>query len=211
LHFVRVKKFRNCSEKICVNYKNFKISTKAISVSPTSIARRLRRKTGGFECHHRGSNTTLENQISGSYEELGNDFLLLASARSIDEEVKIKPATEISKGKLNVLRVMQRQVFNQDDIQDFKNPQVAREGNDGLLKFFETERTKTNAGFKEFSSAIIAEENEDRIMATNENFTNSDLPKVKKISTSINHDNTKPGAKIQQEDGNWSTHEPAGS
>jgi hypothetical protein len=142
LHFVRVKKFRHCSEKICVNHKNFKTPIKAISASPTSIAKRLRRKTGGFECHHRGSKTALENQILGSYEELDNDVLLLASVWSIDEKVKLKPATEIPKGKLNALRVMQRQEFNQDDIQDFKNPQVAGEGNDGLLKFCETERKK---------------------------------------------------------------------
>ena len=86
-----------------------------------------------------------------------------------------------------------------------------------MLKFFETERTKTDAGFKEFSSAIIAEENEDqivilkRIVATNENFTNRDLHKVQKNSTSLNHDNAKPDEKIQQEDGNWSTHEPTGN
>ena len=159
----------------------------------------------------------MENQILGSYEELGNDVLLLASVWSIDEEVKLKPATEIPKGKLNALRVMQRQEFNQDNIQDFKNPQVAGEGNDGLLNFFETERTKTDAGFKEFSSAIITEENEDRIVifkrivTTNENFTNRDLPKVKFFSTNLNHDNAKPDEKIQQEDGNWSTHEPTGS
>ena len=29
--------------------------------------------------------TALENQILGSYEELGNDLLLLASVRSVDE------------------------------------------------------------------------------------------------------------------------------
>lgn len=86
----------------------------------------------------------------GSYEELGNDVLLLASVRSIDEEVKLKPATEIPKGKLNALRVMQRQEFNQDDIQDFKNPQVAGEGNDGLLKFFETEGQKPMSDSKSF-------------------------------------------------------------
>ena len=153
----------------------------------------------------------MENQLSGSYEELGNDVLLLASVRSIDEEVKLKPATEIPKGKLNALRVMQRQKFNQDDIQGFKNPQVAGEGNDGLLNFFETERTKTDARFKEFFSAIIAEENEDRIVATNENFINRDLSKVKKITTSLNHNNAKPDEKILQEDGNWSIHEQAGS
>ncbi len=131
----------------------------------------------------------------GSYEELGNDVLLLASVQAIDEEVKLKPAIEIPKGKLNALRVMQRQEFNQDGIQGFKNPQVAGEDNDGLLNFFETERTKTEAAFKEFSSAIIVEGNEDRIVATNENFTNRDLPKAQKSSTSLNHDNSKPDKK----------------
>ena len=45
--------------------------------------------------------TALENKILGCYEELGNDVLLLASLQSMDEEVKLKPATEISKGKLS--------------------------------------------------------------------------------------------------------------
>ena len=57
---------------------------------------------------------------------------------------------------------------------------------------------------------IIAEENEYRVVAAKENFTNRDLPKVQKISTSLNHDNVKPDEKIQQEDGNWSSQEPAG-
>jgi hypothetical protein len=82
---------------------------------------------------------------------------------------------------------------------------VAREGNDGLLKFFETERTKTDAGFKEFSSAIIEEENEDQIvifkgiLATNENFTDRDLPRAQKNSTNLNRENRKPDENIQQE------------
>ncbi|MBC8286271.1 MAG: DUF1318 domain-containing protein [Nitrospinae bacterium] len=155
--------------------------------------------------------TALENQILGSYEELGNEVLLLASVRSVDEEGKLKPATEIPKGKLNALRAMQRQEFNRDDIQAFKKSLVTGEGNDGLLKFFATERTKTDAKFKEFAIAIIAEENADRltilkrIVATNENFTDKDLAKVQIISASLNRDNAKPGEKIQQENGDWTT------
>jgi hypothetical protein len=42
-------------------------------------------------------------------------------------------------------------------------------------------------------------------VAANENFTNRDLPKVQKISTSLNHVNAKADEKIEQEDGNWST------
>ena len=62
-------------------------------------------------------------------------------------------------GKLRALRAMQRREFNRDDIQGFKQTLCAGEGNDGYLKFFDNERTKTDAQFKEFAEAIIAEEN----------------------------------------------------
>ena len=153
--------------------------------------------------------TALENQILGSYKELDNDVLLLASVRSIDEKGKLKPATEIPKGKLKALRALQRQEFNRDDIQAFKQSLCAGEGNDGYLKFFVNERIKTDAKYKEFVETLIAEENEDRrivlqrIIATNETFTDQDLAKVEKISASLNRDNAKPGEKIQDETGSW--------
>jgi hypothetical protein len=136
----------------------------------------------------------LEKQIFGSYVELGNDLLLLASVGSINEEEK-----------LNAMRAMQHQEFNQDDIQGFKYPKVAGAGNYGLVEFFETKWTKTDTGFKEFFSAIITDANENRIVATKENYTDRGLSKVQKISTNLNHDNAKPDEKIEQEDGNWST------
>jgi uncharacterized protein YdbL (DUF1318 family) len=153
--------------------------------------------------------TALENQILGSYKELDNDVLLLASVRSVDEKGKLKPATEIPKGKLKALRALQRQEFNRDDIQEFKQSLCAGEGNDGYLKFFVNERIKTDAKYKEFVETLIAEENEDRrivlqrIVATNETFTDQDLAKVEKISASLNRDNAKPGEKIQEETGSW--------
>ena len=61
--------------------------------------------------------TALENQILGSYEELGNEMLLLASVRSVDETGKLKTVAEIPSGKKLALRAMQRQEFNRDDIQ----------------------------------------------------------------------------------------------
>lgn len=153
--------------------------------------------------------TALENQVLGSYEALGNDVLLLASVRSVDEEGKLKPAVEVPKGKMLALRALQRQEFNRDDIQEFKTTLCAGEGNDGMLKFFENDRTKTDPQYKVFVETIIAEENKDRltilkrIVATNENFTADDLPKVQIISASLNRDNAKPGEKIQQETGDW--------
>ena len=153
--------------------------------------------------------TALENQILGSYEELGNEMLLLASVRSVDEEGKLKTVAEIPPGKKQAIRAMQRQEFNRDDIQSFKQTGVAGEGNTGLLVFFENQETKQDPQLKSFSQAIIQEENEDRLailnrtIATNQAFSEGDLPKVQKIFASLNRDSARPGEKIQQENGEW--------
>ena len=153
--------------------------------------------------------TALENQILGSYEELGNEMLLLASVRSVDEEGKLKTIAEIPPGKREAIRAMQRQEFNRDDIQNFKNTGVAGEGNTGSLVFFPNQKTKQDPQINSFTQAIIKEENEDRLtilkrtIATNEAFSEGDLPKVQKIFASLNRDNAQPGEKIQQENGKW--------
>ena len=155
--------------------------------------------------------TALENKILGSYEELGNEVLLLGSVRSVDEEGKLKPVIEVPKSKRLALKAMQRQEFNRDDIREFKSALCVGEGNDGLLKYFENERTLKDSDYKKFVVAMIKEENEDRltilqrIIATNENFSDKDLPKVQKISASLNRDNAHAGDKIQLDDGAWST------
>jgi len=154
--------------------------------------------------------TALENQILGSYEELGNEVLLLASVRSVDEEGKLKPVIEVPKGKRLALKAMQRQEFNRDDIWKFKSTLCVGEGNDGLLKYFENERTLKDSDYKKFVVTILKEENEDRltiferIVATNENFSDKDLSKVQKISASLNRDNAHAGEKTQSDDGAWS-------
>ncbi len=153
--------------------------------------------------------TALENQILGSYEELGNEMLLLASVRSVDETGKLVTTAEIPSGKKQAIRAMQRQEFNRDDIQNFKQTGVAGEGNTGLLVFFDNEKTKQDTQFGDFVQAIIEEENEDRLailtrtIATNEAFSDGDLPKVRKIFASLNRDSAQPGEKIQQENGEW--------
>lgn len=155
--------------------------------------------------------TALENQILGSYEELGNEMLMVASVRSVDEQGKLKTVAEIPKGKKTAIRAMQRQEFNKDDIQKFKQTSCAGENNEGLLVYFENEETKQNPKYREFVQTLIKEENEDRltilnrIVATNESFSEGDLPKVQKIYAGLNRENAKPNEKVQQEDGTWIT------
>jgi len=153
--------------------------------------------------------TALENQIIGSYEELGNEMVLLASVRSVDENGKLKPVIKTPPAKLKAIKAMQRMEFNRDDIQKFKKMGIAGEKNDGSLSFFETEKTQKDTQFKAFSQTIINEENEDRetilnrVIATNIRFSPKDLPKVKKVYANLNRDNALTGEKIQLEDGTW--------
>jgi len=45
--------------------------------------------------------TALENQVLGTYKELNQEVLLLASVRYIDPKGKLKPTPEIPPGKKN--------------------------------------------------------------------------------------------------------------
>jgi hypothetical protein len=114
--------------------------------------------------------------------------------------------SKFQKGKRLALKAMQRPEFNRDDILEFKSTLCVGERNDGLLMYFENERTLKDSDYKKFVVAILKEENEDRltilerIVATNENFCDKYLPKVQKISASLNRDNTHAGEKIQSDD-----------
>lgn len=153
--------------------------------------------------------TALENQVLGSYEEIGGDVLLLASVRSIDPNGHLVPAPHIPEGKKKALRAMQRSQFNQDDIERFKTSGALGEGKDGYLTFFETEEIASDPNLKEFVLNLMEEENEDRrvlyerITETNENFKKGDLPRVEAIMAGLNRDTAKEGERIQLDSGEW--------
>ncbi len=153
--------------------------------------------------------TALENQVLGTYEEIGTDMMLLASVRSIDETGKIIAVDPIPDQKKEAIRARQRMEFNKDDIENFKALGSAGENNEGFLTFFEINKTREDPKFDLFVKTIIEEENADRLTITkrivmvNENFNEEDLPKVQKIFASLNRENAKKGEKIQLEDGTW--------
>ncbi len=153
--------------------------------------------------------TALENQVLGTYEDIGKDMMLLASVRSIDESGKLKEVDPIPKHKKEAIRARQRTEFNKDDIENFKLIGCAGEKKDGFLAFFEIDKTRDDPKFALFVKAIIQEENDDRLMIMkrivmiSENLNENDLPDVQKIFASLNRDNARKGEKIQLEDGIW--------
>ena len=44
-----------------------------------------------------------------------------------------------------------------------------------------------------------------RVVETNANFTEKDLPKIKGVFAKLNRESALPGEKIQKEDGSWAT------
>ncbi len=153
--------------------------------------------------------TALENQILGSYEEINRDTLLLASVRSVDEAGNLKEVPPIPGKKREAIRAMQRRQFNKDDIESFKSTGCAGENNQGLLSFFPVEKTKKDPAYEQLAKEIIKQENADRlvimkrIVATNENFTKSDISKVQQIFAQLNRDGARDGDMVQTEGGGW--------
>jgi len=148
--------------------------------------------------------TQLENQILGSLQAMEGDLVMVASVRGAGEQ-----NDRISKAHKEALMAMLNRQFNADDLLEMKNAGVVGEKNDGLLAYFETERTRNDAEFSELSKRIFEEENRDReiimkrIIAMNDKLTMKEYPQVKKMMYMLNVQNSLEGHKIQDESGKW--------
>ena len=151
--------------------------------------------------------TALENQILGTYEELNQEVLLVASVRYIDAKGKLKKTTEVPPGKKKVIRSIQRVSFNKDDIDRYKAQAVLGENNQGGITLLAPENV--GADQLAFVKNLVKEENADReiimkrIIETNEKLSEKDLPRVRKMFAALNRDKVRVGDLIQLEDGKW--------
>lgn len=151
--------------------------------------------------------TALENQVLGTYQELNQEVMLVASVRYIDPKGKLKQTEELPPGKKEVARALQRISFNKDDLNRFKALGIVGENTEGGVSLLAPD--KVPAEEKAFLENLLKEENEDRLVVmqrvveTNETLTPQDLPRVHKMFASLNRDKAVKGAWIQLENGNW--------
>lgn len=155
--------------------------------------------------------TALENQVLGTYEELNQEVLLVASVRYIDPKGKLQKAAAIPPGKKTVIRALQRTSFNKDDIEQFKEQGVLGENNQGGISLLASDKVAPNQ--LPFVNSLVQEENADRevvmsrVIETNEKLSEKDWPRVKKMFAGLNRDKAAIGHLIQSEDGKWKTKE----
>jgi hypothetical protein len=151
--------------------------------------------------------TALENQVLGTYQELNQQVMLVASVRYIDPKGKLKQTQELPQGKKDVVRALQRVSFNKDDLNRYKSLGLIGENNEGGITLLEPEKVEPSD--RAFVDNLIKEENEDRlaimsrIIETNETLSSTDLPRVHKMFAALNRDKALNGERIQLESGKW--------
>ncbi len=161
--------------------------------------------------------TSLENQVLGTYNALDREMLLVASVRGVDAEGRVETPPRQSQEQQDVLLAMQVLSFHEDDLQAFKQLGWVGENKEGLLTAFPMTKEKVPKELKEFAERYKEEEFRSvvgkinsarevvmqRVIATNENFTEGDLPAVRSVFAKLNAENAKSGDKVQAEDGTW--------
>jgi uncharacterized protein YdbL (DUF1318 family) len=151
--------------------------------------------------------TALENQVLGTYQELNQQVMLVASVRYIDPKGKLKQTQELPPGKKDVVRALQRVSFNKDDLNRYKSLGIIGENNEGGVTLLEPE--KVEPADRAFVENLVMEENEDRlaimsrIIETNETLSPTDLPRVHKMFAALNRDKALKGERIQLDNGQW--------
>ncbi|GJL70254.1 MAG: hypothetical protein NPIRA06_28890 [Nitrospirales bacterium] len=156
--------------------------------------------------------TALENQVLGTYQELNQQVMLVASVRYIDPKGNLKQTQELPPGKKDVVRALQRVSFNKDDLNRYKSLGIIGENNEGGVTLLEPGKVQPDD--QAFVENLIKEENEDRlaimsrIIETNETLTPSELPRVHKMFAALNRDNALKGERIQLDNGTWTQKDP---
>ena len=151
--------------------------------------------------------TALENQVLGTYQELNQEVMLVASVRYIDPKGKLKQSAELPPGKKEVARALQRISFNKHDLNRFKALGVVGENTTGGVTLLSPDKVPVKD--KPFLDNLLKEENEDRLVVmhrvveTNETLTPQDLPKVHKMFAALNRDKAIKGEWVQLENEQW--------
>ncbi|GAB0058731.1 hypothetical protein SIID45300_03086 [Candidatus Magnetaquicoccaceae bacterium FCR-1] len=159
--------------------------------------------------------TALENQVLGSYAELQREVMLLTSVRAIDPQGRLARQIPRTPEYRAVLRALQRQAFNRDDLDHFRKIGVIGENNQGGVTVREVEQLPAEA--RTLARRLVEEENQDRaaiwerLILAEEGLVEADLPRVRGIFAAMNRDQASPGAWIQLPDGGWRMKEGAGN
>jgi uncharacterized protein YdbL (DUF1318 family) len=172
----------------------------------------------GTEIEIKGAQRSLEEEVLGSYDHVGEEVYLLAGVRSIDPVTAVPtPPRPTTASEARALAARRRMEFNRDDVAAFQLQGLVGEGNDGLLVVFGEAMVDIQAAdprrFK-LVHDVASEENEDRrvlmqrIVDTNPELRGQEgLGAVGRILAAKYRQDAEAGTKLQLLDGTWVTKE----
>lgn len=141
--------------------------------------------------------TALENQLMGEFSPLTEEELLLASVRSDYTTASMQP----------VLEAKRRQLFNRDDIREFKTQGCLGESLDARLTLQEC--TRTDLDSQSLLKNLVKQENEDRqtiiqwFISNDPTLAHSDKPQVITIYRQLLVTHSPMHTPIQVDTNNW--------
>jgi len=159
---------------------------------------------------------TLEEQILGAYDQLGEEVYQLAGVRAVDPISGLPtPPPPMTRSEAEALDARRRMEFNRDDVSAFRVAGYVGEGNDGMLVVMRAQAEKlreSDPRLLALVEGVVQEENEDR-MTTMQRIvdTNPDLKgeegllTVRRILAARQRQDADSGTMIQLPDGTWTT------
>ncbi|MHC4789498.1 MAG: DUF1318 domain-containing protein [Planctomycetota bacterium] len=164
----------------------------------------------------RGGRRSLEEQILGSFDHIGDEVYLLAGVRAIDPVSGAPtPPRPMTRSEARALAARRRMEFNRDDVLEFKAAGYVGEGSDGLLVAFDDRMAELMADSPrrfQLVEDVAGEENQDRlvimqrIVETNPELSGSEgLAAVGRILAGRHRQEAAPGTRVQLPDGIWTT------
>ncbi len=172
----------------------------------------------GTDIRVRGAQRSLEEQVLGAYDHVGEEVYLLAGVRAVDPVTgEPSPPPPMTESERRALAARRRMEFNRDDIRQFRREGLVGERNDGLLELFAPgmeELARDDPDRHELVVAVVEEENADRLVVMERIVrTNPDLrgqegmEAVRRILASRYRREAEPGAMVQEPDGSWTVKE----
>jgi hypothetical protein len=170
----------------------------------------------GTQIEVKGGQRSLEEQVLGAFDQVGQEVYVLAGVRSVDPiSGAPEPPPPMTESESRALSARRRMEYNRDDVLSFKRQGVAGEANDGLLATFPDAMEKLKAADPRRYSLVtdvVREENEDRavvmqrIVDTNPELSGEQgLAQVRSILADRYRQESEPGMKVQLPDGTWTT------
>ncbi len=154
-----------------------------------------------------GQKTAYERQLTGTYEELDSNLATVASVRGPGGSESTSTALGDSYQK--ALAARRRQLFNEDDIADFKSKGCIGENIRGQAEVLPCELLAADSEKKELAARLVAEDNEDRksIIDLAIQMDNSLTPANSSDMRSVYHqllkNSAKSGYMFEESPGKW--------